>query len=99
MTSARWMTLFSFLGVAVTVALAAFAYLGFGGGPGAAILAIGVFRFGVTATLVVALLGLGFALAEVRESPIRTIPNLVTAGGAALVSLVLLVVAVRLWFF
>ena len=93
------MTLFSCLGVAVTVAMAALAYLGFGGGPGAAILAIGVFKFGVTATLAVALLALGFAVADVRESPIRSIPNLVTAGGAALVSLVLLVVTVRLWFF
>ena len=99
MTSARWMTLFSYLGVAVTVGIAALAYFGVGAGPGAAILAIGVFKFGVTATLAVALLSLGFAVVEVRESPVRSISNLVTAGAAAFVSLVLLVLAIGLWFF
>jgi len=93
------MTLLGYLGVAVTVGIVAIAYSGLGGGPGAAIVAIGILKFGVSATLLVALLAVGFALIEVRESPVRTFPNLATAGGAAFICLVLLVAAVRLWFF
>ena len=99
MTPARWMTLFGYVGVAVTVALTGFSDSAVGGGPGAGIVAVGVLRFGVTATLVVAILAVGFAVAEVQESPVRTLPHLATAGAATLVFLLLLVAAVRLWFF
>ncbi|SRR6266576_4966438 len=99
MTSARWMTLFSYLAIAITVAVTDLAYYTVGGGPGAGILAIEILRFGIIASLAVALLALGFAVVEARASQVRTVPTLITTGAAALVSLVLLIAGVRLWFF
>ena len=98
MTTARWMTLFSYLATASTLAVTALAYYTVGGGPGAAILAIGILRFGIIASLAVALLALGFAVVEARESQVRTVPTFITTGGAALISLVLLIAVVGLWF-
>jgi hypothetical protein len=79
------MTLFGYLGTAITVAAVGLAYSALGGGLGAAIVAIGILRFLVSATFLVALLAVGFALVEVRESPVRTFPNVATAGGAAFI--------------
>ena len=93
------MTVFAYLGAVAVVVMTALVYSGIGGGPGAAIMAISVFKVGIAVALVVAFLALGFALAEIRAAPIRTLPNVVTAGAAGFASLLLLVATVRLWLF
>jgi hypothetical protein len=70
-----------------------------GGGPGAAIPALGVFKAGVTVTLLASFLALGFALVEFRQTPVRTAATTATVGAAGLASLLLCIAAVRLWFF
>jgi len=86
-------------GAIAVVAMTALVYSGFGEGPGAAIMAISFFKVGIIIALAVAFPALGFALSEVRATPVRTLPNVVTAAAASLVSLLLLVAAARLWLF
>jgi len=99
MTPARWMTLFAYLAVPLTVGLTALVSSAAGGGLGGGIAAVGVLKFGVTGTLMLALCALGYASAEVRHNPRRTGRTLIIAGAASLLALVLLFAAVRLWFF